>query len=53
MVVKTHIDKSWGHERIIETRENYKVKFLCINPGKSIHLQFHNRKDETMFCVSG
>ena len=53
MVVKTHIDKSWGYERIIETRENYKVKFLYINPGKSIHLQLHNKKDETMFCVSG
>lgn len=46
------IDKIWGSERIVFNGP-YAVKVLTINPGKSLSLQYHSTKTETMLIVSG
>lgn len=48
------IEKPWGYE-IIFTQENlpYAGKILHINAGKRLSLQYHDRKQETQFLISG
>ena len=45
--------KKWGTELIIADTPEYRGKILTINPGKSIHLQYHEKKDETMYILEG
>jgi mannose-6-phosphate isomerase-like protein (cupin superfamily) len=45
-------EKVWGTEKLIHNGQ-YAVKILIINPGKSISLQYHCTKTETMMVVSG
>lgn len=47
------INKTWGNEKIIFDCEFYRFKILTILPGKSIHLQHHEKKDETIYVLSG
>jgi mannose-6-phosphate isomerase len=47
------VEKPWGYERIIEKNDTYVVKELVVNPGHRLSLQYHERKVETMFIVSG
>jgi len=48
-----YIKKSWGHEVVLLENKDFKVKWLHINPGKSIHLQRHEKKDEMIRVTSG
>ena len=45
--------KDWGTELLIADTDKYMGKILTINPGKSIHLQTHEKKDETMYILEG
>jgi mannose-6-phosphate isomerase-like protein (cupin superfamily) len=47
------INKPWGSELVLFETPLYRAKILKIAPGKSIHLQRHKEKDETMYIVSG
>lgn len=47
------IEKTWGNEKIILDCELYRFKILTIKPGRSIHLQHHEKKDETIYVLSG
>lgn len=47
------IDKPWGFELIWAHTEKYVGKFLHINNGFSLSLQYHNIKDETICVKSG
>ena len=48
-----HVPKPWGHETIWATTERYVGKILHINAGHELSVQYHNRKDETVFLLAG
>lgn len=46
-------DKPWGHEHLWALNQHYAGKFLHINKGESLSLQYHEIKDETIHVVAG
>jgi mannose-6-phosphate isomerase-like protein (cupin superfamily) len=48
-----HVPKPWGHETIWAHSERYVGKILHINAGQELSVQYHNRKDETVYLLSG
>ena len=49
----TLVPKPWGHETIWARSERYVGKILHINAGHELSVQYHNRKDETIYLLSG
>jgi mannose-6-phosphate isomerase len=49
----THVPKPWGHETIWALSERYVGKILHINAGHELSVQYHNRKDETVYLLAG
>ena len=49
----THVPKPWGHETIWAQSERYVGKIIHINAGHELSVQYHNRKDETVYLLSG
>lgn len=47
------IDKPWGHELIWAETDAYVGKILHIEEGEQLSLQYHEVKEETLFCQSG
>lgn len=47
------VDKPWGHELIWAHTDRYVGKILVIEAGKRLSLQLHERKDETIYVLSG
>jgi mannose-6-phosphate isomerase len=45
--------KPWGHEVIFAENERYAGKVLHLEGGHSLSLQYHERKDETLYVLSG
>ena len=48
-----HVPKPWGHETIWAHTERYVGKILHINAGHELSVQYHNKKDETVYLLSG
>lgn len=46
-------DKIWGKEYLLINTNNYAMKRLEINPGKSLSKQYHEHKHETLHVVEG
>jgi len=52
--VKTEfIPKPWGHEEILVKTDNYVMKRMLIRPGHRMSLQYHEKKEETIYVISG
>jgi mannose-6-phosphate isomerase len=49
----THVPKPWGHETIWAQSERYVGKIIHINAGHELSVQYHNRKDETIYLLWG
>ena len=49
----TTVPKPWGHEVIWAHTERYVGKVLHINAGHALSVQYHERKDETVYLLSG
>ena len=47
------VPKPWGHEIIWAHTDRYVGKVLHINAGHALSVQYHNRKDETIYLLSG
>ena len=47
------VDKPWGYEIIWAHTDRYVGKVLHINAGHALSVQYHNRKDETVYLLSG
>jgi len=47
------VPKPWGHEIIWAHTERYCGKILHITAGHSLSVQYHERKDETVYLLSG
>ncbi|MGK2963062.1 MAG: cupin domain-containing protein [Gemmatimonadaceae bacterium] len=52
-VAVTIVPKPWGHETIWAHTDKYVGKILHINAGQALSVQYHNRKDETVYLLSG
>ena len=49
----TRVPKPWGHEIIWAHTDRYVGKILHITAGHELSVQYHNRKDETVYLLSG
>ena len=47
------VPKPWGHETIWAHSDRYVGKILHINAGHELSVQFHRKKDETVYLLSG
>jgi mannose-6-phosphate isomerase len=47
------VPKPWGHETIWAHSDRYVGKILHITAGHELSVQYHNRKDETVYLLSG
>ncbi len=47
------IEKPWGRELIFADTEHYLGKVIKINDGSRLSLQYHPRKDETVYVTQG
>jgi mannose-6-phosphate isomerase-like protein (cupin superfamily) len=47
------VDKPWGYEIIYAHTDRYIGKILHINAGEALSLQYHERKDETLYLHTG
>ena len=47
------VDKPWGNELIWAVTDRYVGKILHIKKGHSLSLQYHNKKDETIYLHAG
>ena len=47
------VDKPWGYELIWADTSEYVGKILHIHAGEALSLQYHERKDETIYLLSG
>ena len=48
-----HVSKPWGHETIWAHTDRYVGKILHINAGQALSVQYHERKDETVYLLTG
>ncbi|MCU1246315.1 MAG: hypothetical protein JWN02_2225 [Acidobacteria bacterium] len=47
------VAKPWGYELIFAHTDRYVGKILHVNQGESLSLQYHEKKEETLYLVSG
>ena len=47
------VPKPWGHEIIWAHTDRYVGKILHIKAGEKLSVQYHDRKDETVYVLSG
>lgn len=48
-----NVPKPWGHETIWAHTDRYVGKILHIKAGHALSVQYHNKKDETVYLLSG
>ncbi len=47
------VDKPWGHELVWAETDRYVGKVIVVNAGHRLSLQYHERKDESVYVVAG
>ena len=47
------IDKPWGYELVWAKTDRYVGKILHVEPGHVLSLQYHNKKDESIYVLTG
>ena len=47
------VPKPWGREVIFAENERYAGKILYLEAGHSLSLQYHEKKDETIYVLEG
>ena len=47
------VEKPWGYELVWARTDRYVGKILHIEPGHLLSLQYHEKKDETIFVLKG
>ncbi len=48
-----HVPKPWGHETIWAHTDKYVGKILHVKAGEKLSIQYHEKKDETVYLLSG
>ena len=49
----SHVKRPWGFFEMIEKKETYCIKKLCIEPEQSISLQYHHHRSEHWIILEG
>ena len=49
----TRVPKPWGYEIIWAKTDAYVGKVLHVNAGQALSVQYHHKKDETVYLLSG
>lgn len=49
----THIPKPWGEEILFARTGRYAGKILRIRAGESLSLQYHEKKEESLYLYQG
>ena len=49
----THVPKPWGEEILFARTGKYAGKILIIRAGESLSLQYHERKEESLYLYRG
>jgi len=52
-VIPRRVEKPWGYEIWWAVTDEYVGKLLHVNRGHRLSLQYHERKDETSYLLSG
>jgi mannose-6-phosphate isomerase len=52
-VAPRRVEKPWGYEVIWAETDRYVGKILHVQAGQALSLQYHERKDETIYLLSG
>ncbi len=52
-VAPRRVEKPWGHELIWVLTDRYCGKVIVIETGRRLSLQYHERKDESVYVISG
>jgi mannose-6-phosphate isomerase len=47
------VEKPWGYELWWAQTDRYVGKLIHVNKGQALSLQYHNRKDETIYVHGG
>ena len=47
------VEKPWGHELWWAQTDRYVGKLIHVKKGHALSLQYHNKKDETIFVHTG
>jgi quercetin dioxygenase-like cupin family protein len=47
------VEKPWGYELWWAVTDRYVGKLIHVNKGHALSLQYHNRKDETIYVHAG
>ncbi len=47
------VPKPWGREVVFAENERYAGKILYLSAGHALSLQYHERKDETLYVLEG
>tara|TARA_B100000700_G_scaffold331012_1_gene460756 strand:- start:3597 stop:3941 length:345 start_codon:yes stop_codon:yes gene_type:complete len=47
------VEKPWGYEVIWAETDEYVGKIMEINPGHRMSLQYHEKKEETVYVLKG
>src|SRR3989442_2652899 len=53
MALPYRVEKPWGYELIWARTDRYVGKILHIEPGHVLSLQYHNKKDESIYVLKG
>lgn len=48
-----HVPKPWGYEHIWAENDHYAGKLIAIEQGQRLSLQYHERKLESLYVLSG
>ena len=51
--VPYRVEKPWGYELVWASTARYVGKILHIEEGQALSLQYHERKDETIYVLRG
>ena len=46
-------ERPWGYYEVVDKADDFRVKRICINPGKRLSYQRHFRRTEHWYVVSG
>jgi mannose-6-phosphate isomerase len=51
---KVHlVEKPWGHEEWLSVTKRYVLKKLVLKKGARFSLQYHKKKEESLYLISG
>ncbi len=53
MELPRRVEKPWGHELWFAQTERYAGKLLHVQAGQRLSVQYHERKDETSYLLTG